>query len=230
MRHSALDQFLPSNFLFVIPLYIGVELILSFAILNKAGGVYGVLSILTGHHMNFWQWVYNLLAFLVLPFYVSALFSFLDRSTNLRKMCLGCLIYILDTLVGFVYTLYFVYFWFSREDNHPAGTLGESALDLAQRSIDTSQSASPGRELFLTISGTFLTTSMRVYFCIVFLSFTKQLLLQSIRNQWYHGHDSVCEDAMHTSVGGKIRKVVYALEMRARHFFIEMFVSGNSPE
>ncbi|KAF8001091.1 hypothetical protein HF325_004880 [Metschnikowia pulcherrima] len=228
MSISLLNQLLPSSFLFVIPLYIGVELILSFAILNKAGGVYGVLSILTGHHMNFWQWLYNLLAFLVLPFYVSASFNLLDRSTNLRKACLGCSIYIVDTIVGFFYTLYFVYFWFSREDSNPVGNAMESALSLAKRAIDTSQSASASRELFLTVSGTLLTTALRVYFCFVFLSFTKQLLLQSARNQRFHGHDSVSEVAVHNSFVGKVKKFVYALEMRAKHFLTEVFVNDIS--
>lgn len=227
MRLTILDQLLPSRFLFVIPLYIGVELILAFAILNKAGGVYGVLSLLTGHHLNFWQWVYNLLAFLVLPFYVSALFNLLDRSTNVRKACLGCSIYIIDTLVGFVYTIYFVYFWFSREDKNPAG---QAVASLAKRVVDTSQSASPARELFLTVSGTFVTTALRVYFCFVFLSFTKQLVLQSARNQRYYGHDSVSEDAMHNSVMGKIKKFVYALEMRAKHYLSEVFLDGESQQ
>lgn len=212
----------------MIPLYIGVELILAFAILNKAGGVYGVLSILTGHHMNFWQWLYNLLNFLVLPFYISALFNLLTRATSLRKTCLGCLIYLADTAVGFLYTLYFVYFWFSREDSSP-GTYGDGvgAAVEARDMSNLSESASPSRELFLTVSGTLITTCMRVYFCFVFVSFTKRLLVLSLRKQRVHGHDSVSEEAVHPSLVGKVRKFIYALEMRAKHFFTETFIGDD---
>lgn len=210
-----------------------MELILSVAILNKAGGAYGILSLLTGHHMNFWQWLYDLLAFVTLPFYISALFNLLNRSTNVRKICLGCLVYIVDTLVGLLYTVYFVHFWFSREDSQPgsfgnkdsvsakAGTSGQLSARATQ---DRSQSASPSRELFLTVSGTIVTSALRLYFCLVFLSFTKQLLRQAQINQRNYGTDSVGEEVVHpTSVVCRVKKFVYDLEMRAKLYFTEFF-------
>lgn len=214
----------------MIPLYIGTEIILSFAILNKAGGAYGVLSILTGHHMNFWQWLYNLLAFVTLPFYISALFNLLNRGTNVRKTCLGCLIYILDTFVGLLYTVYFVYFWFSREDSRPGSYGGNQqktqneVSEYTARDVTHSQSASPSRELFLTVSGTIITSALRLYFCLVFLLFTRQLLKLSQLNQRNHGTDSVGEEVLHpTSIVGRVRRFVYDLEMRAKLYFTDMF-------
>lgn len=232
----------------IIPLYIGVQLILAIAILNKAGGAYGVLSILTGHHLNFWQWLYNLLSFVVLPFYISALGNILNRACNVRKISLACVIYLADTFIGLLYTAYFVHFWFTREDSSPTTYGGGGSTSSAAyipesvetddpliyyaRSVsaqadttDLSQSASPSRELFLTVSGIILTTAFRLYFTLVFLSFSRQLLKQSALNQKYYGADSLDEEVMHpTSFIGRVKKLVYDLEMRAKAFMLEWFI------
>lgn len=183
--------------------------------------------------MNFWQWLYNLLAFVTLPFYISALFNLLNRGTNVRKTCLGCLIYLLDTVVGLLYTVYFVYFWFSREDSQPGSYGGNEGSELVENEVsdfvkraaqDLSQSASPSRELFLTVSGTLLTSAFRLYFCFVFLSFTKQLLKQGQINQRNYGTDSVGEEVVHpTSFVGRVKRFVYDLEMRAKLLFTDVF-------
>lgn len=209
-----------------------MELILAISILNKAGGAYGLLSLLTGHHMNFFQWLYNLLAVSMLPFYISTLINMLNRACNVRKVCLSCSIYVWDTVVGLFFTAYFVYFWFSREDNAPgsygsAEPLPKPTYDyLNVRSYqDTSQSASPSRELFLTVSGTLVTTAFRLYFCLVFLSYTKQLLRQSQLHQKTHGMQSVDEEVFHpTNLGGRVKKLVYDLETRAKLFMTDLLV------
>lgn len=218
-----------------------MELILAFAILNKAGGAYGVLSILTGHHLNFWQWLYNLLSFLVLPFYISALGNLLNRSCNVRKVSLACVIYVADSLIGLLYTAYFVHFWFTREDSSPTSYGGQrkeivdtAAPDasLQARAVATaaadpanlSQSASPLRELFLTVSGIVLTTAFRLYYTLVFLSFSRKLLKQSALNQKYYGADHLGEEVWHpTSLAGRVKKAVRDLEMRAKSFLAEWF-------
>lgn len=184
--------------------------------------------------MNFWQWLYDLLAFVTLPFYISALVNLLNRGSNVRKTCLACLIYLLDTLVGLLYTAYFVYFWFSREDSSPGsyGGSGTAATDgkldvsdWVKRTVEAlSQSASPSRELFLTVSGTIITSAFRLYFCLAFLSFTKQLLRQAQLNQRNYGTESLGEEVIHpTSVVGKAKRFVYDLETRAKLYFTTVF-------
>ena len=91
-------------------MFIGVEVILGITILNKASGVYGILSLFTGHPINFWQWLYNLLAIITLPVYVSALINLKTKPRNLRKISLATIVYVLDTFIGSLYTLYFIYF------------------------------------------------------------------------------------------------------------------------
>lgn len=203
--------------------------------LNKAGGIYGLLSLFTGHHLNFWQWLYNLLALATLPFYVLALSNLSNKANNVRKLCLACSIYLADTVLGFLYTIYFVHFWFSREDTKPTellkralGTAGAEIASKGGASLSTvaSESASPAREMFLTVSGVLLTVVLRIYFCLVFVSFTRRLLINSIRNQRDHGHDSLGENAMHEDWLGRIKRAVHALENRAKHKFTDFAFSG----
>lgn len=196
-----------------------MELLLAIAILNKAGGAYGILSILTGHHMNFLQWLYNLLSFVMLPFYISTLSNLLEKGKNVRKVCLGCLVYVADTALGLFYTAYFVYFWFRREDSNPTLYGGSEKY----KRNDLSQSASPSRELFLTVSGILLTNGIRLYFTLVFVSFTKRLLTQSALDQRMNGLLSVDEEVPASGVMGSIAKFFNALEMRAKHICVEFF-------
>lgn len=197
-----------------------MEIALSFAIINKAGGLYGALSLLTGHKMNFWQWVYNLFSFITLPFYLLALFSIQDKASNVRKTCLGCSVYLIDTIFGVFYTVYFVYFWFTSEDHSPSKS---PDLGLATRAVENlSQSASPQRELFLTVSGVLITTALRFYFSCIFLAFARALVRQAQADQRNFGVHSIGEEVGELSgVVGRIRRFVYALEHRAKHFFIE---------
>lgn len=239
----------------IIPLYIGVELILGVAILNKAGGIYGVLSLLTGHPINFWQWLYNFLAIVLLPFYISALINLKDKFSNARKVSLACLIYVADTLVGMLYTFYFIHFWFSREDNNPTAVPGQDAsgskypsqadsvvndlgidkrLDSARSvtggasgSTLSSQSASPARELFLTISAIILVAIFRLYSTLVVISFTRALLKQDSNNQKYNNVtvDEDAEDSLKqkNSIISKIKLQIHYIEVKSKQILLEFF-------
>ncbi|CUM63135.1 uncharacterized protein PRCAT00000702001 [Priceomyces carsonii] len=201
---------LPQKFLGVIPLYIGVELILGVAILNKAGGAYGVLSIITGHPINFLQWLYNLLALLVLPFYIYGLSNLRNRSKNVKTTSLTCMIYIIDTIVGSFYTIYFIYFWFSHEDkavfndSTSQGVNRREQVDYGENRIEESKlkpgelssgSASPARELFVTLSTVLVVTTIRIYLTLVILSFERALLKQDSISRRYD-NDSMSEDRL----------------------------------
>lgn len=191
--------------------------------------------------MNFWQWLYDLIAVLTLPFYLSALVGLLEKPTNIRKGCLACSIYVVDTVIVIAYTLYFVYFWFSNNDvavvSQTASKIANSGLENTAQSAnaakivngvtDLSQSASPSRELFLTISGTVITTALRIYFCFVFVSFTKQLLLQAARTKRNYRTDSVSEEANYPpTIVGKAKRFVYGLEVRSKEF-LEEYLLGQ---
>lgn len=177
--------------------------------------------------MNVWQWLYDLLAVFMLPFYLSALLNLMEKPANIRKTCLACSIYIIDTIIGLLYTIYFVQFWFSENDSGSASgtgnTIAANAVNVLRRaSADLSQSASPSRELFLTVSGTLITTALRIYFCFVFLSFTKQLLFQAAQNKKNYRTDSISEEANYPStILGNLKRFIYGLEVRSKHFLDE---------
>ncbi|CAK7901793.1 inositol phosphorylceramide synthase regulatory subunit Kei1p [[Candida] anglica] len=209
---QSLVPFLPSKFVGYLPLYIGVELILGIAILNKVSGAYGIVSIFTGHPINFWQWLYNMLAIIVLPIYISALSHLQTRPSNVRKVSLACLIFVADTIIGVFYTIYFVSFWFSHEDNVPAE---ESVQPL------TSQSASEARELFVTSSTTLIITFIRFYFTLVIISFTRALLKQNA-SQRLVAEDE--EEAINQPGKlAKMKKFILGWEIRATEYLGDLF-------
>lgn len=220
----------------------GVEVILGFAILNKAGGAYGILSIVTGHPLNFWQWFYNILCIMVLPFYISGIVNLKNRKNNGRKISLTCLLFIADTLFGFLYTLYFIYYWFSNEDNKPTDNpYSSDPKGQTQRVAEGShtnesaisenlhelmyQSASPARELFLTISGTIILTVGRFYFTLIIISFTRELLKLERKQRYISRQDLLNGQITNTSITVKISSFIYNMETRAKEITREHFAS-----
>ena len=238
---SILALVLPQKFLGIIPLYIGVELLLGVSILNKAGGAFGVLSLFTGHPITFWQWLFNMSCLIILPFYISGVSNLINRSTNVRKMSLVCLIYTFDTLVGLIYTLYFTGYWFNHEDTNPTG--GDTTSGLSKREIEHHaggmavsppsfdnyeknlyQSASSARELFLTTSSILISTAVRFYFNIIIISFTRLLIKQLISG--HHNSSSEAEEQylyQEKTLLNRFKMRIFELEIRAQEYLVEFF-------
>lgn len=146
--------------------------------MNKASGIYGIVSLFTGHPINFWQWLYNSLSIATLPIYTSALLHLQIRPLNVRKISIACLVYVIDTIIGNFFTLYFTNFWFSGEENvNDSSSSSNAYKDLLPELA--AQSASPARELFITVASTIILTAIRFYFTFVIVSFTKSLLKQT---------------------------------------------------
>ncbi|CAX45377.1 conserved hypothetical protein [Candida dubliniensis CD36] len=222
------NHLLPLKFLGSIPLFIGVEVILGITILNKASGLYGILSLFTGHPINFWQWLYNSLAIITLPVYVSALINLKTKPRNLRKISLATIVYVLDTLVGSIFTLYFIYFWFSSEEGSVKSTGADSSSALS------SQSASAARELFITLGTTISVTAIRLYFTLVILSFAKALLKQNRMEARYNDiqngtssrsleEEEETEVANATGYFAEFRKAIFDLEVRSKEYLDDLF-------
>lgn len=168
-----------------------------------------------------------------------------NRANNARKVSLTCLVYIIDTVVGVLYTIYFIYFWFSREDNNPTAVPGyssdtkvESAIDTAMKgaavekrdkaaSALSSQSASPGRELFLTVSTILVVTTIRFYSTLVILAFTKALLKQDANAQRYDNTtDTEVEELLKSNktLKTKIKLYIYDLEIKSKEILRDYFL------
>jgi hypothetical protein len=216
----------------VIPLYIGVELILGIAILNKASGIYGILSIITGHPINIWQWLFNVLALLTLPFYMRALTNLKNKPKNGRTTSLACIIYIVDTFVGLLYTFYFMYLWFSEQDvakrDNPFINANSKTGDANTGKTQelSQQSASPARELFVSCVATIIITGVRFYFTLVFISFTN-LLLKQLKNEERYNQDDRDEEferlILATGFSGKVARFVFNLESRSKEKLMDFF-------
>ncbi|RLV93965.1 Restriction of telomere capping protein 5 [Spathaspora sp. JA1] len=226
---------LPQKFLGRFPLFIGAELILGITILNKASGIYGILSLLTGHPINFWQWLFNAVALVMLPIYISAFINISNQPKNIRKMSIATVVYMSDTVIGLLYTLYFMYFWFYIEETPAPGTT--NAKKRAAEEFDfSSQSASPARELFLTFALTIVVKTVRVYFTLVMMSFTRALLKQHLYRE---GKANEGDNAEHLvdvdeqeilgSVGflGEIKKTILDLETKSKELLIQLSVGGT---
>lgn len=207
-------------------------MVLGISILNKAGGAFGVLSLLTGHPINFWQWLYNMSCLVILPFYISGLSHLSDRFKNVHKMSLVCLIYTFDTLFGLLYTVYFTYFWFSHEDTNPTGNeardipdyVDSTFNDFSASGIDLSQSASPARELFLTVSATLITTVVRFYFNLIIVSFSRLLIKQYSAEVDNHViTEEEQEYYQSKSFVSKVKKFIFELEIKSEEYLADFF-------
>ncbi|ODQ81587.1 hypothetical protein BABINDRAFT_6267 [Babjeviella inositovora NRRL Y-12698] len=163
---------LPKTFL-GLPLYIGVETVLGFAALNKASGFYGIISIFTGHPIGFLQAIFNICSILMFPIYIMGLKAITRLHPESRvnvtgRLALVTLTYLFDSALSVLFTLYFAHFWFANEDTQATHPVTDSTTD-------TSQSATPAYELFLTVSTTVILNAARFYFSLVMLSYTKGL-------------------------------------------------------
>lgn len=199
------------KFFGVMPLYLGVEIILGISIFNKAGGAYGFLSIFTGHPINFFQWLWNILCILILPFYISSLLNLakVKMARNVRKMSLCTVVFLMDTAIGVFYTFYFIIFWFHNEENSTSSTGGDAYSN--QRS---GQSATQTRELFFIFSTTIVVSALRFYFVLVVVSFTKQLLK-------YSGERDDEEEQFEEK--NKVQRVIYEWEIKAKNALLAFF-------
>lgn len=189
-----LSQITPSKFMGCLPLYVGVEVVLGFAILNKMSGAYGILSLITGHPINIVQWVYYLFSLAIVPFYISALRSLSKPRPGVFSLA-TCL-YALDTFTSILFTIYFSYFWWVHEssDAPPVEVIGDNdSFGVAKRldGVDlTSQSASNAYEIFLTVVSTVGVNVLRSYFTLVLVAFTMRLIKAS-RNEEFQDLGSV---------------------------------------
>ncbi|KAG7749126.1 hypothetical protein KL911_005211 [Ogataea haglerorum] len=143
------------------------QLVLLYAVINKMCGVYGLLSFLTGHPIDAVQWVYYLSSTAVMVLYIQGFRRV--QTPNINWFSLVVFVYLLDTVIGFLYTGYFSWLWFSEHDNYVQLTARAVTEDLS------SQSASGAYELFVTVALTVITSLVRLYFTAIMLAFFKEM-------------------------------------------------------
>ena len=118
------------TFLGFFSLRTGVELLTLIFCINKLTGVYGILAIFTGYHLNPLQlshYIYSLIV-LILGAYLSG--AIREREQPLKVLALAWL-YVLDTVINSAYTALFGASWFIVLAQHlndgPTGDMGPGA-------------------------------------------------------------------------------------------------------
>ncbi|KAK9323490.1 Inositolphosphorylceramide synthase subunit Kei1-domain-containing protein [Lipomyces orientalis] len=151
-------------FLGFIPLAAGAELITVFGVVNKASGIYGLLSIFTGHPITAAQLVLNVISLLLLPVFLYALHSV--RRQQALPVVAFSYIYFLDMLANLAFTIYFSVTWFRVFDG--AAT--------AEAAAGTSSSLDTASERGLSITIIVLALLFKVYFCFVLFGYARMLV------------------------------------------------------
>lgn len=145
-----------------------MELILGFAALNKASGFYGIISLFTGHPIGAFQMLFNLYSIAVFPIYLLGLKT-VTRVGALpslsARLALMAATYLGDSALSVVFTVIFSRSWFANED-----------VAAPVPGTDTSQSATPAYELFITVATTIAVCAVRIYFGLVLIAYHKGLV------------------------------------------------------
>ena len=141
---------------------------------------------LTGHHLDFMQWVLYLTSIITVIVYSVGLSSIYKPSVLSYSLIL--LTFTTDTLVTCFFTLWFSGQWFSAKNSEltdPNSTTLQSSAgnnspsgNLISKRGDTlsSQSASQGTEYFFTILVTIFALATRFYFNFIIMAFVQRLL------------------------------------------------------
>ncbi|CDR46504.1 CYFA0S23e01662g1_1 [Cyberlindnera fabianii] len=155
---------IPQRFFGFLPLYVGVEVILATAILNKMHGIFGILSLFTGHPLDLMQWVYYIVSFVMVYYYFVGFTSIL-KPRPLQHAAI-VVIYSVDTLFSLLYIFYFAAEWLLKEDTTAPYVPGQ----------DYSKSATQFYEYSVIFLTTAIVEAARAYFNLVLFSFYTRLL------------------------------------------------------
>ncbi|KAL6928644.1 hypothetical protein ACO0SA_001972 [Hanseniaspora valbyensis] len=153
---------LPSNAFMVknLPIFFAVEVVLGVLIINKFNGIYGLLSLVTGHKLSAFQIVYYITQLIVLITYLNGLK--LVHKPNIKFYSLLSIINFVDTIILF----------FSM-------TVFNFKYDLSDKFInpgDSKQAASKQYELWILFGMLVVNIFIKVYSNFVILGFTKEML------------------------------------------------------
>ncbi|KAK9477371.1 Inositolphosphorylceramide synthase subunit Kei1-domain-containing protein [Lipomyces japonicus] len=152
-------------FLGFIPLSAGAELITVFGVVNKASGIYGLLSIFTGHPITGPQLALNIISLVLLPFFLYALHNV--RRQNPLPVVAYAYVYFGDMLANVAFTIYFAVSWFRKFDSV---VKQQEDGDSSTETLDTASE----RGLSITII-TFILL-LKVYFCFVLFGYARALV------------------------------------------------------
>ncbi|KAK9238432.1 Inositolphosphorylceramide synthase subunit Kei1-domain-containing protein [Lipomyces kononenkoae] len=151
-------------FLGFIPLAAGAELITVFGVVNKASGIYGTLSIFTGHPITAVQLVLNIISLVLLPVFLYALHNV--RRQNALPVVAFSYIYFFDMLANIAFTIFFSVSWFR----------AFKVTAAAEASQDTTTSVDTASERGLSITIIVLVLLCKIYFSFALFGYARLLV------------------------------------------------------
>lgn len=182
-------RFLPRTS-FGVPLHAVVQLVLLFNAVNKASGLYGLLSIFTAHPVDGIQWTYYLtntaLFILTVSTYIYIIklpSSNLNNDASLPALkCIAVftICYVADFLSGNLFMLYLANLWIKEENQGAASIQNSTSVyvsHLVKRvSKETKlQSASEQYEIGVSVITILISELIRGYFVSLVLSYYLRL-------------------------------------------------------
>ncbi|CAR24448.1 Kei1p [Lachancea thermotolerans CBS 6340] len=181
----------------------GVEIGLGITILNKCSGFYGILGLLTGHQLDFMQWVLYLTSVFTLVVYSLGLTTV--YKPKLQTYAFVLLTFTADTLITCFFTLWFSGMWFAAKESElsdpssatqqtSGGISSGSKLLTARGETLSSQSASQATEYFFTILVSLIALVSRFYFNFIILAFVQRLFRHP---KYLVDQDDVDQDLKH---------------------------------
>ncbi|KAK9474235.1 Inositolphosphorylceramide synthase subunit Kei1-domain-containing protein [Dipodascopsis tothii] len=154
------------HFLGFLPLSVGAELITIFGIVNNASGIYGLLSIFTGHPITAPQLTLNIISLILLPFLLYSLRNV--RNQNALPVVAYAYVYFLDMLANLAFTIYFSVTWFRVFD--------QTAAEAAAKAKDTSAAIDTAAERGLAIAIIVFVLLLKIYFSFVLFGYARLLV------------------------------------------------------
>ncbi|KAJ9148922.1 hypothetical protein NKR23_g4617 [Pleurostoma richardsiae] len=200
----------PKTFLGLMSLPTGTEIISLAMLFNKLTGLYGLLAIVTGYAVNAVQlsmFIYSVLALIALAF----LFPHIRRQSPFHALALAWL-YIIDALVNTAYIANFAVVWYvataspnggaaytpqgpemtknagggtaaARRAENGTGREGVSANGTAPSHGGGSRAAAQAQDTASSIVLIVFFSLVRVYLCLVVMSFARQVLMRHMESR-----------------------------------------------
>lgn len=112
---------------------LGADIIICSGIINKASGLYGLLSIFTGHPIGALSWILHIASLITIPLYIYAFLSV--KNQRALYILFFTHFYFLDTLFSIAFTIVFCVKWFAhaRSLNKVASTIAAASASVATR-------------------------------------------------------------------------------------------------
>ncbi|KAK4202798.1 Inositolphosphorylceramide synthase subunit Kei1-domain-containing protein [Triangularia verruculosa] len=173
----------PRSFLGFMSLQTGTELVSIALLFNKAIGIYGLLTLVTGFQMSILQFTAYFLSIAVVAVLAYCL-PHIGKGTPFQNLLLAW-VYAIDTMVSGLYTTAFATSWYLQLKEMQAGTAsevtGQEEVHMTERRDDA---ATPVRDDGIDTAFSMVLiigfTLVRIYFSLVIMAYARAVILRFV--------------------------------------------------